>query len=412
MKNKKGLIILSSVVGVCALGLVISPLMDWNVDNGSTSGNIGKTSRFSRKAEASAISNMEELILNDPSYKNGIVASYMVMGTRAQQFEALVNMSNEAAGDIPEFSKVLKEMNDVAPMISNVCASLAQAGNDLSGALANEPRPDLAQNVMNASLAYTTLQKQNKLASQFIDTTDKYLRSSEGTDALKLVRDQWVDYQQMTAALDGDEKASKELTDKGYLLTPEQSVAALKGFTASNQLGIVSGVSLSKVLNVSDNLSQCIVIRALESLELCSRLPGNFINSMEKNNLSLQDVAATDMFNEMTKEVMAAVFDGNVNDLVKPELAVNSSSNVEIVKTLSARENVVLAKGPYILPFADMGGVVLMDSFKDMVVKAAPEITGLQQNTRELATLNSICDELGAAISSTAQGKRFEPKIY
>ncbi len=412
MKNKKGLIILSSVVGVCALGLVISPLMDWNVDNGSTSGNIGKTSRFSRKAEASAISNMEELILNDPSYKNGIVASYMVMGTRAQQFEALVNMSNEAAGDIPEFSKVLKEMNDVAPMISNVCASLAQAGNDLSGALANEPRPDLAQNVMNASLAYTTLQKQNKLASQFIDTTDKYLRSSEGTDALKLVRDQWVDYQQMTAALDGDEKASKELTDKGYLLTPEQSVAALKGFTASNQLGIVSGVSLSKVLNVSDNLSQCIVIRALESLELCSQLPGNFINSMEKNNLSLQDVAATDMFNEMTKEVMAAVFDGNVNDLVKPELAVNYSNNVEIVKTLSARENVVLAQGPFIIPFADMGGVVLMDSFKDMVVKAAPEITGLQQNTRELATLNSICDELGAAISSTAQGKRFEPKIY
>ena len=133
---------------------------------------------------------------------------------------------------------------------------------------------------------------------------------------------------------------------------------------------------------------------------------------MEKNNLSLQDVAATDMFNEMTKEVMAAVFDGNVNDLVKPELAVNSSSNVEIVKTLSARENVVLAQGPFIIPFADMGGVVLMDSFKDMVVKAAPEITGLQQNTRELATLNSICDELGAAISSTAQGKRFEPKIY
>ena len=412
MKNKKGLIILSSVVGVCALGLVISPLMDWNVDNGSTSGNIGKTSRFSRKAEASAISNMEELILNDPSYKNGIVASYMVMGTRAQQFEALVNMSNEAAGDIPEFSKVLKEMNDVAPMISNVCASLAQAGNDLSGALANEPRPDLAQNVMNASLAYTTLQKQNKLASQFIDTTDKYLRSSEGTDALKLVRDQWVDYQQMTAALDSDEKASKELTDKGYLLTPEQSVAALKGFTASNQLGIVSGVSLSSVLNVSDNLSPCIRIRPLESLELCSQFPGNFINSMEKNNLSLQDVAATDMFNEMTKEVMAAVFDGNVNDLVKPELAVNSSSNVEIVKTLSARENVVLAQGPFIIPFADMGGVVLMDSFKDMVVKAAPEITGLQQNTRELATLNSICDELGAAISSTAQGKRFEPKIY
>ena len=41
MKNKKGLIILSSVVGICALGLIIAPLTDWSVDNGSTSGNIG-----------------------------------------------------------------------------------------------------------------------------------------------------------------------------------------------------------------------------------------------------------------------------------------------------------------------------------------------------------------------------------
>ena len=265
---------------------------------------------------------------------------------------------------------------------------------------------------MNASLAYTTLQKQNKLASQFIDTTDKYLRSSEGTDALKLVRDQWVDYQQMTAALDGDEKASKELTDKGYLLTPEQSVAALKGFSASDQLGIVSGVSLSSVLNVSDNLSKCIVVRALESLELCSQLPGNFINSMEKNNLSLQDVGAVDMFNEMTQEVMGAVFEGNVNDLVKPELAVNHSDNLEIVKTLSARENLVLARGPFVIPFADMGGNVLMSSFKDVVVKAAPEIMGLQQNDRELATLNGICNEIGSVINATAKGLERQLVVY
>lgn len=263
MKNKKGLIILSSVVGVCALGLVISPLMDWNVDNGSTSGNIGKTSRFSRKAEASAISNMEELILNDPSYKNGIVASYMVMGTRAQQFEALVNMSNEAAGDIPEFSKVLKEMNDVAPMISNVCASLAQAGNDLSGALANEPRPDLAQNVMNASLAYTTLQKQNQLANKFIEVADSYLKENDGTDQLKLVRDSWVDYQQMTAALDGDEKAADELEKKGYLLTPEQSVAAMAGDNIGYRLRMVNSAALASELGIRNQLAGCLNSEAL-----------------------------------------------------------------------------------------------------------------------------------------------------
>ncbi len=410
--KKKSITILCSVAAIFTIGLITSFFVDWPVDLNEADGDIAKAAKFSREQVSEKITNMEELLQTDSAFKNDIVAAQVVMQTRTVQFGALVDMSNEVAGNIPAFAEVLKEMNANREMVDNVASSLAESAEKLNAALGGEECPDLAQSTINASLAYTTLQKQNNLANRFIETTDKYLETAQGGDKLKLVRDQWVDYQQMTAALDGDEKASKELTDKGYLLTPEQSVAALKGFTASNQLGIVSGVSLSKVLNVSDNLSQCIVIRALESLELCSRLPGNFINSMEKNNLSLQDVAATDMFNEMTKEVMAAVFDGNVNDLVKPELAVNSSSNVEIVKTLSARENVVLAKGPYILPFADMGGVVLMDSFKDMVVKAAPEITGLQQNTRELATLNSICDELGAAISSTAQGKRFEPKIY
>ena len=228
MKSKKGIIILSTVVIACAVGFIVSPLVNWSVDESNASGNIAKSSRFSRKTAAESLTNMEELLANDESFKDGVVASYVVMKLRADAFDSLVEASNEAAGDLPEFASVLKDMNASREMVKNVCASLTQAGEDLNAALSGEARPDLAQNTMNASLAYTTLQKQNKLADRFIATTDEYLKKSEADDVLKLVRDQWVDYQRQTAALDGDEKSAKELEEKGYLLSAEQSAKALK----------------------------------------------------------------------------------------------------------------------------------------------------------------------------------------
>ena len=258
MKNKKGLIILSSVIAVCAVALVISPLVDWPVDKNSASGNISKSSRFSRKTASEGASNMEELIVSDPDYKNGIVTAYMVMQTRAQQFSALVDMSNEVAGDIPEYADVIDEMNKVYVTVNNVCASLVRAGENISATLNGEKRPDLAQNTINASLAYTTLQKQNKLANEFIKVTDEYVKSNEASDRLLFVRDQWVDYQLMTAALEGDEKSTEELEKKGNLLTAEKSVAALGSFNLAQQLSVLEGASISNTMSVDNSLVKAV----------------------------------------------------------------------------------------------------------------------------------------------------------
>jgi hypothetical protein len=245
--KKKGIIILTSVVVICALGLLLSTLVDWPVNMNQSSGNISKSSRFSRKtADETVLNNMQELILNDEAYKNGVVASYVVMQTRAKQFDALVDLSNEVAGDIKEYDGLLKDMNKAKPMIDNVCASLATAGDDLNGAFKGENRPDLAQNTINASLAYTTLQKQNSLADRFIATTDNYLKNNEGSDKLKFVRDQWVDYQRMTAALEGDKKAAEELENKGYKLNPEQTAATLNEFSVNEAVNIYDAAVLSR----------------------------------------------------------------------------------------------------------------------------------------------------------------------
>ena len=253
--KKKNVIILGSVIGICGLGLFSSLFVDWPVDFSSASGDIAKATRFSREQASEKLTNMEELIQNDSAFKNGVVASYVVMQTRAAQFASLVDMSNEVAGKIPAFAEVLKDMNEAREMVVNVETSLIQAGNDLNAALDGQERPDLAQNTINASLAYTTLQKQNKLANRFIETTDKYLETAKADDRLKFVRDQWVDYQTMTAALEGDKDAAEAMAKKGSLLTGEKAVAALGQFGAINQVTILASANLANSLHVNNQVS-------------------------------------------------------------------------------------------------------------------------------------------------------------
>ena len=260
MKSKKGIIILSTVVLACAVGFIVSPLVDWPVDKSNASGNIAKSSRFSRKTAAESLTNMEELLANDEEFKNNISAIYVVMQTRALQFASLVDMSNEVAGDIPAYASVLKDMNAAREVVNNVNAQVAAAGADLNAALAGESRPDLTQNTINASLAYSTLQKQNKLATRFIDTTDKYLETSEASDQLKLVRDQWVNYQQVTAALEGDEKAAEELAKKGNLLTGEQTMVAFGEFGLNEQAVIGAGAELSHELHIENSVAEFLTV--------------------------------------------------------------------------------------------------------------------------------------------------------
>lgn len=253
--KKKNTIILASLIALCAIGLLSSFLFSWPVSTESAHGNVGKVSRFSRKVVTEPIDNMEELLRTDEDYKSSIVLAYSVMYTRAVQFGTLVDMSNQAAGGIPEFEGILQEMNDMAPVFTNVANALVDAGKDLNTVLSDMPCPEVSQSTMNAALSYTTLQKQNGLADRFIEITDKYVKLTEAPEELMLVRDLWVDYQQMTAALEGDKKAARALDKKGTLLTTEQALKASEIFRDAEVLNAENnGTSVYK-----DILNQLVV---------------------------------------------------------------------------------------------------------------------------------------------------------
>lgn len=264
--KKKSLIILSVAAVVVVAGFVLSNFINWPVDVSKTEGDIGKVARFSREADAEKLTNLEELLKADSVYQEMQVMAYALMQLRSEQFASLVDLSNQVAGEIPEYAPLIQKMNEVGRMVNNVNAQLKEAGKNLDEALSGKECPELTQNIINASLAYTQLQKQNALADQFIETTDKYLANAKGSDQLKLVRDQWVDYQKLTAALEANKEDAKALDEKGYLLTSEKAEAALGAHADATQKVMFLNTLICNKLHMSTNLN---------SKMINSRIPRN-----------------------------------------------------------------------------------------------------------------------------------------
>jgi hypothetical protein len=397
MKQKKSLIIIVvSVIAVCILGVIASQVFDWPVNLDQTSGNVAKSSRFSRKTAQEATSNMQELLLNDEDYKNGLVAAYLVMKTRAQQFGALVDMSEEVAGNIPEFKSVLKDMKAARPMVENVCTSMDKAGADLNAALGGETPKDLAQNTTNAALAYTTLQKQNSLATRFIDTADAYLAKTDADNRLKFVRDQWVEYQQLTAILENDAKAIEELEKKGRTLTADESLSTVKSFNMSQQITVISNSSMGEVFGV-------------ESGTLAAAGSVDYINTIANQAITGDLVANQTTGNFIANQ--AATGEMVANQAATGDLVANQAAAGNMVANQAAAGNMVAnqaAAGNVVANQAAAGNIVANQAAAGNMVAnqaAAGNIIGNQTATGIIFGMNAVggnSNLMGASAGATS----------
>ena len=364
---KKKSVILYSLAAICVIGLITSYYIDWPVDIKATDGDISKAAKFSREQMSDNLTNMEELLQTDSAFKDGIVAAQVVMQTRAVQFGTLVDLSNEVAGNIPVFAEVLKDMNANRELVDNVVISLAESAEKLNAALGGEECPDLAQSTINASLAYTTLQKQNNLANRFIETTDKYLETAQGDDKLKLVRDQWLEYQQMTAALEDDKAYAEVLAKKGNLLSGEQALAAVANFDIAERLVVLQSCELAQAMKLPNQIGSVIRPKVLENeiSKLCNAQQ-EFLSvkprKIDAHNASHDVLSAKprkiDAHNALIlssgSKVMEA-FNTSLSNVAKNH-ALNQSQNIGlglvignvISETAAASNSVKLNKGPKI----------------------------------------------------------------
>ena len=399
--KKKSIIILCSVAAVCAIGLITSHFVDWSVNHDEADGDIGKAARFSREQVSEKLSNMEEFLQTDSAFKDGIVAAQVVMQTRAAQFGTLADMSNEAAGNIPAFAEVLKEMNANRELVNNVANSLAESAANLNAALGGEECPDLAQSTINASLAYTTLQKQNNLATRFIETTDKYLETAQGDDKLKLVRDQWLEYQQMTAALEGDKASAEALAKKGNLLSGEQALAAVGKYGLAEQLVILQSCELAQNMNVETKLSNAIPQQTLERICSVFRNAAEVTVKSVNDGLALNNQEVEKIFNNALDEAMKNASTEVVASMQKFGLNnVQKMANARIAVNARTVANAQTLANAQIMKIGSASNV--MSAF-NAALNNAGKIQNLNQNQNF-----SLNQTIGNVISQTAAANNSE----
>ena len=394
--KKKSIIILCSVAAVWAIGLVTSRFVDWPVNSNDTSGDIAKAARFSREQASEKLSNMEELLKTDSAYKDGIVAAQVVMQTRAAQFGTLVDISNEVAGNIPEFAEVLKEMNANREVVDNVTNSLVESADNLNAALSGEECPDLAQSTINASLAYTSLQKQNKLADQFIEVTDKYLETAQGDDQLKFVRDQWLEYQQMTAALEGDKVAAEALAKKGNLLSGEKALAVVGEFSLAEKMNILQSANLAQSIDAPTKLGSAVPRQTLERICSVARYAAETTVKSVNDGLALNNQEVEKIFNNALDEAMKNASTEVVASMQKFGLNnVQKMANARIVVNAQTLANAQIMK---------IGSASkVMEAFNTSTLGNAGKIQNLNQNQNF-----SLNQTIGNVISQTAAANNSE----
>ena len=393
--KKKSIIILSSVVAICAIGLITSHFVDWPVDSNDTSGDIAKAARFSREQASEKLTNMEELLQTDSAFKDGIVAAQVVMQTRAAQFGTLVDMSNEVAGNIPAFAEVLKEMNAAREMVDNVSTSLVESGDNLNAALGGEECPDLAQSTINASLAYTTLQKQNKLADRFIEVTDKYLETAQGNDQLKFVRDQWLEYQQVTAALEGDNASAEALAKKGNLLSGEKALAAVGQFSLSQQISILTSSHIAKSVNVDTKLGNAIPENVYNQVVSTIRSAAEAtMQQIATSNVALQSQQIEKIFCNAVNANKVSLQNANKVSLQNANKV--SLQNANKVSLQNANKN-TLEMSPIFMQTIKMANATHVMSAFDVMVSNVASSSALRQSQNI-----NLSNRIGEVISQTA----------
>ena len=403
--SKKSVIILGSVVVVC--GLFSSLFVDWPVDFSSASGDIAKANRFSREQASEKLTNMEELLQTDSAFKKTIVVSQVVMQTRAAQFGTLVDMSNEVAGNIPAFAEVLKEMNASREMVNNVSTSLAESGEKLNAALSGEESPELAQSTINASLAYTTLQKQNKLATRFIETTDKYLETAKADDQLKFVRDQWLEYQQMTAALEGDQASAEALAKKGNLLSGEKALAAVGNCDLGAKVTVLQSCQLAMIMNVPSGLASAINPETLGHVISAIRSAAEVTMVNMTAEGALQSNQVEKIFNNALDEAMKNTSADAIASMQK--LGLGTAQQMANVQKMASTQKEVLGLnkggGPVVF-----GSAVKMVGSNSKVMEAYSTVVGNVASSLSQSQVQKLglvgAQSIGSSIKETSLGNK------
>jgi hypothetical protein len=203
------------------------------------------------------------------------------------------------------------------------------------------------------------------LANKFIDTTDKYLKTAKGDDHLKFVRDQWVDYQKMTAALDGDKDAAEAMAKKGNLLSGEKALVAMADFGVANQVAMVNSAYMTKNTGVEGSslanvLSEEVLYDVITKIRSAAEV---FSNTQGANAMNSQEGAAK--FYHQVGDALNNIASANIASNNNAQ-TLASKNNAQTLASKNNAQTLASNNNSQVLALNKGGGPVVFNGFEQM----------------------------------------------
>lgn len=222
MKNSKVLIAAICVVAGFGLGYLCAQC---SFGEGNGTGDITKVSKYSKAVVSPQTSAFQEKIMNDPEAYKQAEASLVVLSTRMNDFDLLVDYAITSGEGIEELAPVIAKIESLSQLSDNAVAA-AMTASDAFHDMAEGKKAGAASYEtasQNLALAFLMIDRQIGVGKEYVSEVDAYLKGKKAGENLNLSlsRDLWAGYCAGQAIINCDEEELAYWNTKKAIVGPE-----------------------------------------------------------------------------------------------------------------------------------------------------------------------------------------------
>ena len=197
-----GVIIL--LVGYMAGAIIKVPFLD----NSMLNGDIGKANLYNNSTGSDSKACIEKL-RNDTTYRDQMLASYLILSSRIAAADSLANATAKATEGIAEFKDLNKDMKAIANKTKNAEKLYSDLFTETEQVLSGKVSAEYEQLVSNAGHAFTVIDNDMSLSADVISTLSEYGMAKNNKSVLAAAAG-WIQYGAEDAVFSGDSESIAE----------------------------------------------------------------------------------------------------------------------------------------------------------------------------------------------------------
>jgi len=235
-KTKIGIIVACVAIGFYVIGAMIG----WPGKSPLLAGDAANASKSKIKVVNIDQDAIQEKLKSDTTYCNEMLAAVGMMQINAQQFETLLDVTIKNCGSVAKLKTCIEQMKDFQETAHNANLAINQVATDMELLTKGEKVLSFEQDLNNASLSFSILDRASTLADMFVDEVNKL---DEKNETLETLQAEWLSFAFSNSLLNCNQYHFNHLEELATAFMNQQQLQGgrntevLKGIRNSEQLG-------------------------------------------------------------------------------------------------------------------------------------------------------------------------------